>query len=113
MYKKRLKIFVTVLSLVVLFDAVKFLTIGGATIINWHSFVHPFWVLLAATLYFSGALINKKWFWNALLAVYSIVFLAAIVNQYVPFTDVITANCTLFNLIFVPLYLFLGAKDIP
>ncbi len=112
MYKKRLKIFVTILSLVVVFDAIKFLTVGGATIINWHSFIHPFWVIAAAALYFTGAVINKKWFWNTLLAIYIVVFMIALVNQYVSFTDVVTANCTLFNLIFIPLYLFLGAKDI-
>lgn len=113
MYKQRLKIFVAILSLLVIFDAVKFLTVGGATIINWHSFVHPFWVILAAALYFTGTIIDAKWFWNALLALYSIVFIAALVNQYIPFTAVVTANCTLFNLIFIPLYLFLGASDIP
>jgi hypothetical protein len=112
MYKKRLKIFVAVLSLLVVFDAAKFLTVGGATIINWHSFVHPFWVILAAILYFAGTVINAKWFWNTLLALYAAVFIAALINQYIPFTDVITANCTLFNLIFIPLYLFLGASDI-
>jgi hypothetical protein len=47
-----------------------------------------------------------------LLALYSVIFIVALVNQYVPFTDVITANCTLFNLIFIPLYLFLGSRDI-
>ena len=112
MYKKRLKIFVTVLSLVVVFDAVKFLTVGGATIINWHSFIHPLWVILAVVLYFAGTIIHAKWFWNMLLALYSVIFIVALVNQYVPFTDVITANCTLFNLIFIPLYLFLGSRDI-
>ncbi len=90
----------------------KFLTVGGATIINWHSFIHPFWVITAAVLYFAGAMINAKWFWNALLGIYSAIFIAAVVNQYVPFTAAITANCTLFNLMFIPLYLFLGSSDI-
>lgn len=113
MYKKRLKIFVTILALLVVLDAIKFLTIGGATIINWHSFIHPFWVIVAALLYFAGDVIKAKWFWNVLLGIYSIVFIAALVNQYIPFTDSITYNCMLFNLVFVPLYLFLGSSDIP
>ena len=113
MYKKRLHIFATILSLLVVFDAIKFFTVGGATIVNWHSFVHPFWVILAAVLYVVGAMINAKWFWNSLLALYSMIFIAAVVNQYIPFTNAITANCTLFNLIFIPLYLFLGSSDIP
>ena len=112
MHKKRLRIFAATLSLLVVFDAVKFLTVGGTTIINWHSFIHPFWVILAAVLYFIGTLINTKWFWNTLLAIYSIIFVATVVNQYVPFTSALTANCTLFNLMFIPLYLFLGSSDI-
>ena len=112
MYKKRLRIFAAILSLLVVFDAFKFFAIGGATIINWHSFVHPFWAILAAVLYFAGAMLNRRWFWNTLLALYSIVFVTAVINQYVPFTTVITANCALFNLVFIPLYLFLGSNDI-
>jgi hypothetical protein len=112
MYKKRLTTFATILSLLVVFDAVKALTLGGPAILNWHSFVHPFWVIVAAALYFAGVKINAKWFWNVLLTVYSVTFIAALANQYAPFTDILTYNCMLFNLIFVPLYLFLGASDI-
>jgi hypothetical protein len=98
--------------LLVVFDAAKFLIVGGATIINWRSFIHPFWVILAAGLYFVGARVNKKWFWNALLALYSTIFILALVNQYVPFTEVLSYNCMLFNLMFVPLYLFLGSDGL-
>lgn len=112
MYKKRLKIFVTILLLLVVFDAAKFLTFGGTTIINWYSFIHPFWVFIAVVLYFTGTKINAKWFWNVLLCVYSVVSVAALINQYISFTNVLTYNCMLFNLVFIPLYIFLGSKDI-
>jgi hypothetical protein len=112
MYKKRLKIFIAILLLLVVVDAAKFLIFGGTTLINWHSFVHPAWVITAIALYFIGIVINAKWFWNVLLALYSVVVLLAIMNQYVPFTGVITANCVVFNLFFIPLYLFLGSTDV-
>lgn len=112
MYKKRLRIFTTVLFLLLVFDAIKFLTYGGVTIINWNSFIHPFWVITAAVLYFIGSLVNEKWVWNVLLVVYSVVFITALVNQYVPFTDILTYNCMLFNLFFIPLYLFLGSGNV-
>jgi hypothetical protein len=101
-----------VVAAMVALDLMKFLTVGGVTIVNWHSFIHPFWVALAVILLFIGAKRNEHGLSSALFWLYAIIFFASYVNQYFIFTSVLTYNCMLFNAIFaVAHYLSSGQRN--
>ncbi len=106
---KRLNIFFWFLMAIVLGDLAKYSLAGGPNIINWQSFIHPFWVFFSLALYFIGIKARSRRLWNLLFLFYSVVFIAALFNQYIPFTPALTYNCMLFNLIFMAPYLLLGA----
>lgn len=103
-YQRKILTFSLLGFLLVFFDLAKFYGVGGPNIINWHSFVHPAWVffsfgsLLGATLV-QEALLTKTLFW-----IFFSVFCAALLNQYLNFSEILTYNCMLFNAIFVAIY---------
>lgn len=113
MYRKKNPIIIAEVVLVmVILDLVKFLTVGGVTIVNWHSSIHPSWVVLAIILLFIGAKRNDHGLSSALFWLYAIIFFASYVNQYFAFTSVLTYNCMLFNAIFaVAHYLMAGHRN--
>ena len=99
-----------VILVMVILDLVKFLTIGGSTIVNWHSFIHPFWVIGAIAYLFVAASIDRPKLWRSLFGLYLIIFLASYLNQYAGFTAVLTYNCMLFNAIFAVAHYLAGRR---
>ena len=98
-----------IFAAVVAVDWVLYRTIGGPNIINWRSFVHPAWVIGALALLGVGVAMWRRRVWQTLFGLYFTVFVVALLNQYLSFTEVLTYNCMLFNLVFVTLYCFLSA----
>jgi len=109
--KRKLFIYVFLFLAVVAVDGVLFLTVEGPNIISWRSIIHPAWVIVAVSLLGIGALVWRRWMWQTLFILYFAMFVAALLNQYLSFTEVLTYNCMLFNLIFVTLYYFLGGQN--
>jgi len=107
-YQKRLIIFASLFSLAVVVDGIKFLSVGGPNIIDWPSIVHPAWVIIAITLLFVGIFFDRLVVWQTLFGIYFLVMIASLLNQYIPFTTILTYNCMLFNLTFATLYFFLS-----
>lgn len=99
-----------VVLVMVIIDLIKFFAIGGATIVNWYSTIHPFWVFLAIVLLFMAAGRKSNTFSNALFGLYLVIFFASYINQYIPFTPVLTYNCMLFNAIFAVAHYLSGRK---
>ncbi|MBI1957588.1 MAG: hypothetical protein HYS44_04015 [Candidatus Niyogibacteria bacterium] len=91
-------------SAVVALDAAKYLTFGFPALINWESFAHPAWVIGALALFFASLKFDNRAFWKFLFGVYIAVTLAALANHYLPFSETLTYNCMLFNLVFASLY---------
>lgn len=108
--QKRPIVIAEVVLIMVIFDLVKFLTVGGATIVNWYSTIHPFWVFLAIVLLFMAARRKNSTFSNAMFGLYLVIFLASYINQYIPFTPVLTYNCMLFNAIFAVAHYLSGKR---
>lgn len=98
--KNRPFIIAEVVLVMVILDLAKFWFMGGATIVNWYSAIHPFWVFLAIVLLFAASGKKRRSLSNALFGLYLIVFLASYINQYMDFTPVLTYNCMLFNAVF-------------
>jgi len=91
------------MSVAVIADLLKFLSVGGPNIINWNSFVHPAWVVTAIVLLVISTYLYSLRIW--FFGIYFIVFAVALLNQYLHFSEILTYNCMLFNLVFVSLYL--------
>ena len=108
--KNRPIVIAEAILIIITLDLVKFLTIGGVTIVNWYSSMHPFWVFLAIVLLFIGATRRNHGLSSALFWFYTIVFVAAYVNQYSPFTPILTYNCMLFNAIFAVVHYLMAGK---
>lgn len=104
--KSRQIVFGGMLALLIVFDFIKYQLAGFPAIINWQSFWHPGWVIVALILFWTTILLNKKWLWRFSFLVYFLVFLAALLNQYIYFWEVLTYNCMLFNLVFTAVYFF-------
>lgn len=94
----------------VILDLAKFWAIGGATIVNWYSTIHPLWVFIAIVLLFIGARRDRRTLSNALFGLYLVIFFASYINQYIPFTSVLTYNCMLFNAIFAVAHYLSGKR---
>lgn len=113
MLQRRLIIFGIIFLAAVLADGVKFILIGGPNIVNWNSFIHPAWVFATLVLFFAGALVAKPNFWQLLFWIQLLVVVAALANQYMPYWDVLTYHCMLFNLVFTAMYFLLGTQESP
>ncbi len=90
-------------------DLARHLTIGGTGIINWLSFAHPAWVITSTALFAVGAWLRSARFWDSVFLAHFVLVLGSMVNQFIPFWDVLTYNCMLFNAIFATVYFLLGA----
>jgi len=104
MKNKKLLFFTLIFALAVFVDLLKFFLNGKPTVVNWESFIHPFWVITAiVTLTFSSFFTkaHKVTFW-----LYFGVFAFAYVNIYFQFTEKITYFCMIFNLVLVSVLLF-------
>ncbi len=104
--KKRLEIFGKLFFLVAAFDLLKSIVLGGATIVNWHSFVHAGWVTVAILMIFAAAKFEARFFRRLLFVMYFLVFLTALLNQYLFFSDILNYNCMLFNLVLTAVFFF-------
>lgn len=101
---RNLFFFAALFSAAVALDGVKFLAIGKPTVIDWESFVHPLWVVIAAVVLLSASfsrLVQRIAFW-----VYLTIFAASYINVYIAFTEVLTYFCMLFNLVLTALFFF-------
>lgn len=100
----RTRTFAILAFLLVFFDLAKFWFIGGPNIINWHSFVHPAWVFFGFGSLLIANIIQRVFFTKILFWVFFTIFCAALLNQYLNFSEILTYNCMLFNAIFVAIY---------
>lgn len=107
--KKRLIVFVALFVAAIIFDWLKFLFSGKSNLINWHSFAHPAWVIGAAVFLIAGIVLWRERVWQILFWLHFFVFFAAFANQFFLFSETLTYNCMLFNLVFVALYFVLSA----
>lgn len=106
-YHRRVLIFALIGFLLILFDWIKFLMIGEPNIVNWHSFVHPAWVFFGFGSLLLAWFFRSKVLWRGFFWLFFAVFIAALLNQYLSFSEILTYNCMLFNAIFVAIY-FVG-----
>lgn len=103
-YNRKILTFSLLGFLLVFFDLAKFYSVGGPNIINWHSFVHPAWVFFGFGSLLAAARIQKDFLARSFFWIFFTVFCAALLNQYLNFSEILTYNCMLFNAIFVALY---------
>src|SRR3989344_3947404 len=108
--RKKLAIYATLLGAVVLFDWLKFAYVGGPNIINWNSVVHPAWVGFAFLALLISAAFWRSWIFYGALLLYFAVFSASLLNQYLHFSETLTYNCMLWNLVFVTMFYLLLSK---
>lgn len=92
----------------VVLDALKFVAFGKPTLINWESFVHPAWVVLAGIALFLAAYSNRVR--QAALYIYLVIFAASYLNVYLGFTEVLTYWCMIFNLVLTAVFFFTQSK---
>lgn len=102
-------VIVGIIAAMVVFDLGRFLLGGGPNIVNWHSFIHPSWVVLALVLLTVAAVVDRRLLWRALFGIYFLTFFISYLNQYFGVTDILTYNCMLFNAIFATAF-YLGDK---
>lgn len=102
----KLKIYAVLFSVFVVFDAGVFLASEEVNIINWRSFVHSGWVILAAAIMLATAFLKHKFLKYFGLVIYLIIFILSLINQFIPFNDVLNYYCMLFNLGLFSIYYF-------
>ena len=105
---KKLFWFATVFVTLIVLDGAKFLIAGKPTVVNWESFVHPAWVILAVIVLLASAFykpLQRLAFWAYLL-----VFAASYLNIYLAFTEVLTYFCMIFNLVLTTVFFFADRK---
>ena len=102
----RLKIYSSLLVLVIALDALRFFVGHEPGIINWRSLVHAGWVTSAALFLLLWALTYKTWLGYLGLVVYGGVFIAALCNQFLSFSVTLNYHCMLFNLLLFTVYYF-------
>lgn len=100
----RLFIFGILFAAALAFDFLKYQFIGGDTIANWWEWAHTVWVVFAPVSIFLAVFIPSLR--NVFLILYTAVFAAALFNIYYPFSDILTYNCMLFNLVLATAYFF-------
>lgn len=86
-----------VFTFVVVFDLAAFLMTEKVVIVNWAIPVHYIWVLSALGLFWLVLILQKRSLSRLLFGIYFLIFALAWVNQYFPFTPVLTSYCMLLN----------------
>ena len=100
----RVCVFAVLFAAFVVLDGIKFLIAGKPTIVDWETFVHPAWVIVAGITLLVAAFYpsaQRAAFW-----VYLLVFIASYVNVYLAFTEVLTYFCMIFNLVLTAVFFF-------
>ena len=105
----RLKIYASILALVVLFNALGFFVFDVNGIINWRSLIHSGWVTFATLLLFLFAFTRSPRLGYTGAVLYGGIFLAALANQFFSFSDTLNYHCMLFNLVLFTVY-YLAAR---
>ncbi|MDO8575062.1 MAG: hypothetical protein Q7R61_02190 [bacterium] len=113
MRSEKIRTILIVFAAVLGLDLFKFFMVSGPTLVNWNSWPHWVWVLLALGLLFLAAIFKNRRFIRINIAAYLIVALLAAANHYFPFSAVLTYNCFLFNLILVSIYFFSLPSKLP
>ena len=110
MLKKKQLVIAGIVGTMVVVDLIKFFAVGGTTIINWHSFIHPFWVVLSVVFLLIADFVDRAKLWRMLFGLYFIIFLASYLNQYFGFSGTLSYYCMLFNAIFAVAFYLSGRK---
>ncbi|QQG46020.1 MAG: hypothetical protein HYY55_03580 [Candidatus Niyogibacteria bacterium] len=105
--KRKLILYASIFGIVIAFDGLKYLAVDGPNIINWQSFAHPAWVIFTLALFAYAATSYSQPVFKSAFFVHTAVFAAAFLNQYLPFSETLTYNCMLFNLVFLSMYYLL------
>jgi len=105
--KRNIFLYISSFGIIVTFDGLKYLLAGGPNLINWQSFIHPAWVISAIVILAANAYFWKPALFKLSFIVYFIIVAASLINQYLPFSEILTYNCMLFNLVFASIYFLL------
>lgn len=100
----RLLLFALLFAGAITLDLIKFLIAGKPTVVNWESFIHPFWVVTAGVVLLLSVylpLVRKIAFW-----VYLTIFVVAYLNIYLSFSESLTYFCMIFNLVLTSVFFF-------
>jgi len=110
----RLFVFAGLFFATIVFDFLKFLTLGKPTIVNWDptwpTIVHPLWVLTAISFMVASVFFPRVQ--KIAFVLYLIIFLASLANVYLSFTTILSYWCMIFNLVLVSVFFFTETKGV-
>lgn len=100
-----------IIAVIVILDLLKFLVFGSPTLVNWQSPAHYLWVSATLMFFLGWSLLGWLRLGRALFWLHAAVAIAALINHYLPFADVLTYNCMLFNFAFASVYFAAGDRN--